>query len=68
MRNKAGAMSKAAEEFYSKCTEMSEVRSKYKMVETNEEENNDDMNYEVDEDEMILEQAKRIVQKTKNRK
>jgi hypothetical protein len=68
MRNKAGAMSKAAEECYSKCTDMSEVQSKYKVVDKDEEENNEDMNYEVDEDEMTLEQAKRIVQKAKNRK
>jgi hypothetical protein len=68
MRNKAGAMSKAAEECYSKCTDMSEMQSKYKMVEAKEEENDEDMNYEVDEDDMSYEQAKRIVQKTKNRK
>ncbi|UJR16645.1 hypothetical protein I4U23_003545 [Adineta vaga] len=83
MRNKAGATSKVAEECYSKCTDMSEVRSKFKMVEAKEEEEeeeednvgaddkekvNEETNYEVDEDDMSLEQAKRIVQKVKNRK
>lgn len=75
MRNKAGAISKIAEECYSKCADMSEVRTAFTTAETNEVENEEKeeeemgaMNYEVDEDEMSLEQAKRIVQKVKNRK
>ena len=75
MRNKAGAASKAAEDCYSKCVDMSEVRTAYRMAETKERveddeeiEETEERNYEVDEDEMSLEQAKRIVQKVKNRK
>ncbi|CAF3282644.1 unnamed protein product [Rotaria sp. Silwood2] len=69
MRNKAGATSKTAEECYSKCADMSEIASKFKTVEIEEEEKTrEDMNYELDEDDMSLEQAKRIVQKAKSRK
>lgn len=71
MRNKAGATSKKAEECYSKCADMSEMASKFETVEIeeeDEEEKKEEMNYELNEDDMSLEQAKRIVQKAKNRK
>ncbi len=69
MRNRTGATSKTAEECYSKCADMSEMVSKFKTAEIeDEQETKEDENYELDEDEMSLEQAKRIVQKAKSRK
>ena len=74
MRNKAGVISRAAEESYSKCTDMSELREKYRMTAAADNDDEDDADeeeartYEVNEDDMSVEQAKRIVQKVKNRK
>ncbi|CAF0756373.1 unnamed protein product [Adineta steineri] len=68
MRNKAGATSKTAEECYSKCIDMSEMQSKLKTLEVENEELKEDANYELDEEDMNFEQAKRIVQKAKSRK
>ncbi|CAF1443781.1 unnamed protein product [Adineta steineri] len=68
MRNKTGATSKTGEECYLKCAAMSEMQSKFKALEVENEELKEDANYELDEEDMNFEQAKRIVQKAKSRK
>ncbi|CAF1526217.1 unnamed protein product [Rotaria sp. Silwood1] len=67
MKNKAGVTSKEAEEYYSKCVDMSEMKSKYKKTVMDSKVTMDDMDYKLDEEEEVsTEQAKRIVQKAKH--
>ena len=68
MRNTLGATSKAVEECYSKCVDMHEMKSKYKMTKVKSEEKMEEMDYALKEDNVTLEQAKRLIQKAKNRK
>ena len=68
MQNTRGATSKTAEDCYSKLTNMEEMRSKYKMSMAKADEKMDEINYALKEDNVTLEQAKRLVQKAKNRK
>ena len=66
--NKLAASSAAAEECYSKCVDMSEMRSKYKKSEAKLQKKPEEITCELKEDNVTLEQAKRLIQKVKNRK
>ena len=67
MKNDGGAPSKAAEECYSKCVDMTDIQEQYKQTQTIPQTKPADMDYRLEEEKTIsLEQAKRIVQKAKN--
>jgi hypothetical protein len=67
MKNEAGAPSKAAEECYSKCVDMSDIQQQYTQTQTVSRTKPAEMDYKLEEDKTVsLEQAKRIVQKAKN--
>jgi hypothetical protein len=68
MRNTLGATSKTVEECYSKCDDMHEMQSKYKISKAKSNEKMEEMDYTLKEDNVTLEQAKRLIQKAKNRK
>lgn len=68
MRNASGATSKIVEECYSKCNDMNEMQSKYKVSRPKRERKTEESSYTLEEDSVTLEQAKRLVQKAKNRK
>ena len=65
MQNESGIPSKAAEECYSKCVDMSDMQQQYQQPQTVTTKSTD-MDYKLEEDKTVsLEQAKRIVQKAK---
>lgn len=67
MKNEAGVPSKAAEECYSKCVDMSDIQQQYKQIQTVSHTKSTDMDYKLEEEKAVsLEQAKRIVQKAKS--
>jgi hypothetical protein len=68
MRNTGGATSKIVEECYSKCVDMHEMQSKYKISKEKPEQIMEEMNYALKEDSITVEQAKRLIQKVKNRR
>lgn len=68
MRNTRGATSKIVEECYSKCNDMNELQSKYKVSRAKLEPKMEEGGYTLEEDTVTLEQAKRLVQKAKNRR
>jgi uncharacterized protein involved in tolerance to divalent cations len=68
MRNTGGATSKIVEECYSKCVDMHEMKSKYKRSKEKLEEKMEEMNYTLKEDNVTVEQTKRLIQKVKNRR
>lgn len=70
MRNTRGATSKIVEESYSKCNDMNEMKSKYKIsrAKSTSEPKAEESSYVLEDDRVTLEQTKRLVQKAKNRK
>ncbi|CAF1291734.1 unnamed protein product [Adineta ricciae] len=68
MRNEAGTPSKAAEECYAKCTDMSDIQQQYQqLIPTVSHTKAAEMDYKLEENKPVsFEQAKRIVQKAKN--
>jgi hypothetical protein len=68
MRNTLGATSMTVEECYSKCDDMHEIQSKYKMSKAKSNEKMEETGYTLKEDNVTLEQAKCLIQKAKNRK
>ena len=68
MRNTRGATSEIAEECYSKCIDMREMKSKYKISRAKPEPKIEEANYTLDEDTVTVEQTKRLIQKVKNRR
>ena len=67
MKNDAGTPSKAAEECYSNCVDMSDIQEQYKQTQTVSHTKTAEMDYTLEEKKTVsLEQAKRIVQKAKN--
>jgi hypothetical protein len=68
MRNTLGPTSKTVEDSYSKCVDMHEMQSKYKRSTEKSEQKMEEMNYTLKEDNVTFEQAKRLIQKMKNRK
>lgn len=70
MRNTRGATSKIVEESYSKCNDMNEIKSKYKIsrAKSTSEPKAEESSYVLEDDRVTLEQTKRLVQKAKNRK
>jgi len=68
MLNTLGATSKTVEECYSKCVDMLEMQSKYKMSKAKAGQQMEEINYALKEDNVTFEQAKRLIQKVKNRK
>lgn len=68
MRNTRGATSKIVEESYSKCNDMNEMKSKYKISRAKSESKAEESSYVLEDDHVTLEQTKRLVQKAKNRR
>ncbi|CAF1424956.1 unnamed protein product [Adineta ricciae] len=68
MRNEARTPSKAAEECYAKCTDMSDIQQQYQQsIPTVSHTKAAEMDYKLEENKPVsFEQAKRIVQKAKN--
>ncbi|CAF3206819.1 unnamed protein product [Rotaria socialis] len=67
MKNEAGVPSKEAEECYAKCADMADMQSKYKKTEPTSTTHVASMDYGLQEEENVtVEQAKRILQKAKN--
>lgn len=68
MCNTFGATTKSVEECYSKCTDMPEIQSKYKMTKAKLRKETEEMSYALEEDHVTLEHAKHLIQKVKNRR
>jgi hypothetical protein len=68
MRNTRGATSKTVEGCYSKCVDMHEMQSKYKPANKESQEKIDEIDYTLKDDNVSLEQVKRLIQKAKNRR
>ncbi|CAF1496034.1 unnamed protein product, partial [Rotaria sordida] len=68
MHNTFGVTSNLVEEYYSKCVDMHQMKSIYKMTKTTQENKMDEISYALKEDNVTVEQTKRLIQKVKNRK
>ncbi|CAF3878588.1 unnamed protein product [Rotaria sp. Silwood1] len=68
MHNTFGVTSYLVEEYYSKCVDMHQMKSIYKMTKTTQENKMDEISYVLKEDNVTVEQTKRLIQKVKNRK